>query len=176
MARVIVIRGRRRERHERQVEELLLAEVRVGRDVPDVGARLEVVCREGRKGGVVGVEHDVAAEVYELDEEALPRARPAIRAHGGDDGRGEGPACERGKTGGEVGVELTPVLGEVERAPAAGDLREVGRVGMREAGAGEGGARVEELAALGMQLEVLLLVEADAEEVGGAVFGSAVAG
>lgn len=74
----------------------------------------------------------------------------------------------------EVRVELAPVLGEVERAPAARDLREVGRVRVRERGGSEEGAGVEEMAALGAELEVLLLVEADAEEMGRPVFWSTV--
>ena len=48
----------------------------------------------------------------------------------------------------EVGVELAPVLGEVKRAPAAGDLGQIRGVGMRKASGGEDESGVEEVSAL----------------------------
>ncbi len=62
-------------------------------------------------------------------------------------------------------MEFAPLLGKVQGAPAAGDLREVGGVEVGDACGCEGGAGVEEVSTFRAKLEILLLVEADAEQV-----------
>ena len=73
-------------------------------------------------------------------------------------GGGVGEACR------EVFVELAPVLGKVERAPATWDLGEVGGVWLGETCCGERVASVEKATTGGVQLERFLLVETDTEE------------
>ena len=174
----VALRGRdrgMRRGHERDVKQLLLAEVRLNGHVVDVRADLEVVRRQGHVPRVVRVEHDVPAEVHELDEVLLPRVRPAVRAHCGHDSVLERDRPDgRIEARGEVHVELTPVLREVKRSPAAGNLREIGGVGVCEACCFKRAAGVEETTAVGVQFEVLLLVETDAEETGATVLGLAV--
>lgn len=70
---------------------------------------------------------------------------------------------EGSKTEGEVGVEFAPLGGEVDGAPAAGDLGEVGRVGVFKAVGCEELAGIEGRAAFRAELDAFLLEEADTE-------------
>ena len=68
------------------------------------------------------------------------------------------------------------MLGEVDCTPTAGNLREKWSVRVRDTSSTKYGAGVEAVTAFGAQLEVLLLVEADAEHVEIAVLERAVTG
>lgn len=60
-------------------------------------------------------------------------------------------------------MKFAPLGREVDCAPATGDLREVGRVGIFEAVSGEELAGIEGCAAFGAELDAFLLEEADTE-------------
>ena len=110
------------ERHH-EVHLVVLEHVALG---GDVRAGLHVVGGEARLVGEVWVEADVAAQVHHVDEELLPRRLPAVGARLGDlHGVLLGVLREARP---HVGVELAPVLGEEDGAPAAGELVQVGRV------------------------------------------------
>lgn len=152
--------------HQRERKQVFLLLVHLPRFVLDVRSHLEMVRRQGHKVVIVWVEHDVAAKVDELDKVFLPRFGPFVGAHPSDDRAADGEGG-LGETKGEVVVELAPGRGEVECAPAAWYLREVGGGGVSERSGSEEGTRVEELAACGTELDDFLLVEADPEELRG---------
>lgn len=142
---------------------MLLPLVHLARFVSDMRPHLEMVRRERHEIVVVGVQHDVAPQVDELDKVLFPGTCPLVGAHPRDDGI----ADRKGRLGepqGEVVVKFAPGSGKVESAPATGDLGEVGGGGVRERSGAEERACVEGLAACRMELGDFLLVEADPEE------------
>jgi hypothetical protein len=159
------VRARQRtlETHQRERKQVLPLLVHLSRRVPDVRPDLEMVRRQRHELVVVWVEHDVAAEIDELDQVLFPRLGPLVGAHARDDRASDGEGG-LGEAENEVVVELAPGRGKVECAPAAWDLREVGGGGVGERRGAEERARVEGLAACRTELDDFLLVEADPEE------------
>ena len=66
------VRQRPFETHQRERKQVLLLLVRLARVVPDVRPHLEMVRRQRHKVVIVWVEHDVAAEIRELDKVLFP--------------------------------------------------------------------------------------------------------
>jgi len=161
--RAVHLRERAREVHQRERKQVLLALVHLSRLVPHMRPHLEMVRRQRHKVGIVWVEHDVPAEVDELDKVFLPRFRPLVGAHPWDD-RAIDREGGSGEAKGEVVVELTPRRGKVECAPAAGDLRKVRGGDVGERNRLEERACVEWLAACWAELDDFLLIKADPEE------------
>lgn len=147
---------------ERHLEQDLLLELDSCSNVrPD----LEVVRRQRFKIGVVRIEHCVPAQEDQLDEVLFPAARPPVRPDFGHDRLRDGER-ELRQAQGEVGVELAPLLGEVRGSPRARDLREVRRRGVQREVAEEA-VGVKRLSTFRAQLDVLLLVQGDAEQAWG---------
>ena len=113
--------------HERHLKVLLsvLDDVVLG---ADVGPGLHVVGGEAGLVGKVGEEADVTPEVHHVDEELLPGRLPAVGPGAGNLDRVLLGVLR--EPGAHVGVELPPVLGEEDGAPAAGELVQVRRVGV----------------------------------------------
>lgn len=124
---------------------------------------LEVVRREGHEVVVVRVHHDVSSQIGQFDEIFLPRFGPPVRPRIRNDDRVD---TEQGfgKPNVEVGMELAPVFGKVERSPAAGDLGDVrGRVVLGYSVGCERGPGVENRPSFWSGLDDFWLVQADSE-------------
>lgn len=85
---------------------------------------LEVIRREGYEVFVIWVHHNISTQISQFDKIFLPRFRPTVRPGVRDHDGIDTEQCF-GEADIEVGMEFTPVFGEVYRSPAAGDLGEV---------------------------------------------------
>ena len=132
-----------------------------------------MVCREGHKVVVVRVYHDVSAQISQFDEVLLPRFRPAVRPRVRNNDRVD---IEKGlrEADVEVGMEFAPVFGEVDRSPAARDLREVRSRVLGHVVCCEHGPGVEERPSFSPCLDDFRLVHADSEHLRGQVLVFAV--
>ena len=131
-------------------------------------ADLEMVCGEGNEIVVVRVYHDVSTEISQFYEVLLPRFRPAVRPRVRNNDRVN---IEKGlgEADVEVGMEFAPVLGEVDRSPAARDLREVRSRVLGHVVCCEHGPGVEERPSFLSCLDDFWLVRADSEHLRGQV-------
>lgn len=93
----------------------------------DMRPWLHVIRGEAGLVGEIRVEADVPSEVHHVDEELLPGRLPSVGARPRDLDRVRLGVLREARR--HVGVELAPVLGEEDGAPAAGELVKVGSVG-----------------------------------------------